>query len=110
MDGWRGGSAGVPGSCRMGTQRWVLLLSRGRSLPLFFFPQWCCGRSCSAGTGPGHAGVQQCEEGLCARGWDSTEVFRYPPALELAAAGMEQGGTAVPRVPSRALHLGEDER
>ncbi|XP_040525305.1 phosphatidylinositol 3,4,5-trisphosphate 5-phosphatase 2 [Gallus gallus] len=72
--------------------------------------EWCCGRSCSAGTGPGHAGVQQCEEGLCARGWDSTEVFRYPPALELAAAGTEQGGTAVPRVPSRALHLGEDER
>lgn len=54
--------------------------------------------------------MQQCEEGLCERGWDSTEVFRYPPALELAAAGMEQGSTAVPRVPSRALHLGEDER
>uniref|UniRef100_A0A8C9FJQ2 phosphatidylinositol-3,4,5-trisphosphate 5-phosphatase n=1 Tax=Pavo cristatus TaxID=9049 RepID=A0A8C9FJQ2_PAVCR len=70
----------------------------------------CCDRSCSTGTGPGHVGVQQHEEGLCAHGWDSTEVFRYPPALELAAAGTEQSSASVPRVPSRALRPGEDER
>ncbi|OXB62674.1 hypothetical protein ASZ78_006493 [Callipepla squamata] len=72
--------------------------------------EWPCDRSCSAGTGSGHVGVQQREERLSVCGCDSTEVSRYPPALELAAAGTEQGSTAVPRVPSRALHLGEDER
>ncbi|XP_031449848.1 phosphatidylinositol 3,4,5-trisphosphate 5-phosphatase 2-like isoform X2 [Phasianus colchicus] len=72
--------------------------------------EWCCDRSCSTSAGPDHIGAQQREEGLCAHGWDSTEVFRYPPALELAAAGTEQGSTAVPRVPSRALRLEEDER
>uniref|UniRef100_A0A8C2SUF0 phosphatidylinositol-3,4,5-trisphosphate 5-phosphatase n=1 Tax=Coturnix japonica TaxID=93934 RepID=A0A8C2SUF0_COTJA len=72
--------------------------------------EWCCDKSCSAGTGPDHVGVQQHEEGLCAHGWNSAEVFRYPPALELAAAGTEQGSTCIPRVPSRALCLREDER
>uniref|UniRef100_A0A8C3BVV7 phosphatidylinositol-3,4,5-trisphosphate 5-phosphatase n=1 Tax=Cairina moschata TaxID=8855 RepID=A0A8C3BVV7_CAIMO len=69
--------------------------------------EWPCDRSRSVGLG--HLGVQQGEEGLCARGWDGPEIFRYPPAPELAAGGSEQAGTAAPRVPGRAPRPGGDE-
>ncbi|XP_040428385.1 phosphatidylinositol 3,4,5-trisphosphate 5-phosphatase 2 isoform X4 [Cygnus olor] len=72
--------------------------------------EWPCDRSRSAGVGPGHLGVQQYEEGLCAHGWDGPEFFRYPPALELAAGGSEHTSTTAPRVPGRAPRPGGDER
>ncbi|XP_032052200.1 phosphatidylinositol 3,4,5-trisphosphate 5-phosphatase 2-like [Aythya fuligula] len=65
--------------------------------------EWPCDRS-------SHLGVQQGQEGLCVHGWDDPEFFRYPPAPELAAGGLEQPGTAAPRVPGRAPRPGGDER